>query len=53
MLEETQSLKQSGEVMCLAYSPDGAYLAAGDANRKVVLYSSSDYKVLLLFVILL
>ena len=45
-LEEVQLLSQDGEVTCVAYSPDGAYLASGDSNRKVCLYDAADsYKV--------
>lgn len=33
------------EVVCdLAYSPDGAYLASGDGNRRVSVFSSTDYQ---------
>lgn len=44
-LQETQLLSQTGSITSVAYSPDGAYLAAADANRKVELYSCPDYKV--------
>jgi len=33
-----------GEINDLKYSPDGAYLAAADANRKVVLYTTASYE---------
>ena len=44
-LQEIHSLSQTGSITCLSYSPDGSYLAAGDSNRKVELYTCSDYKV--------
>lgn len=44
-LKETSTQAQTGSITCVAYSPDGAYLAASDANRKVELYSCPDYKV--------
>lgn len=44
-LEETQLLQQTGEITCLSFSPDGAYLAAGDSNRKLALYECPSYNV--------
>lgn len=44
-LVETRTLKHSGSITCVGYSPDGAYLAAGDGNRRVILYSCPDYEV--------
>lgn len=29
----------------LAYSPDGAYLASADDNRRVTVFTSNDYEV--------
>ena len=29
----------------LAYSPDGAYLASADDNRRVTVFTTNDYKV--------
>jgi len=45
-IKETQILQQTGSISCVSYSPDGAYLAAGDSNRKVALYQCPEYKVL-------
>ncbi|KAL0269939.1 UNVERIFIED_CONTAM: hypothetical protein PYX00_007514 [Menopon gallinae] len=37
-------LEHLGPVTDCAYSPDGEYLVACDANRKVILYKTSDYQ---------
>jgi len=34
--------KHRGEVSALEYSPDGAYLGAGDSNREVILWKGTD-----------
>jgi len=42
--EEKKALKHVGEVTAVGYSGDGAYLAAGDSNRKIKVYSlAEDY----------
>lgn len=33
------------QISALAYSPDGAYLAAADTSRQLVLHSTADYTV--------
>ncbi|KAF2880566.1 hypothetical protein ILUMI_25604 [Ignelater luminosus] len=38
-------LDHLGPVTDVSYSPDGKYLVASDANRKVILYSIEEYKV--------
>lgn len=38
-------LDHLGPVTDVTYSPDGKYLVASDANRKVILYSVEEYKV--------
>ncbi|ELT96640.1 hypothetical protein CAPTEDRAFT_149142 [Capitella teleta] len=42
-LREGQELQQTGALTSLQYSPDGAYLAAADSNRKIVLYELPSY----------
>lgn len=42
---EKITMKHSGAITDVAYSPNGAYLAASDANRKVVLYNALTYEV--------
>ena len=44
-LTPAKQLEHRESVTAVAYSPDGTYLAASDANRKVVLYLSSSYEV--------
>lgn len=44
-------LDHLGAVTDVAYSPDLKYLVASDANRKVILYSLPEYKVIKLSVI--
>lgn len=43
-LSHKTSMQHMGPVTDVAYSPDGKYLAACDANRKVILYSSLTYE---------
>lgn len=43
VLTEDKVLAHRGGVTTVRYSPDGAYLAAGDSNRKIILYKSGDY----------
>ncbi|XP_060522216.1 actin-interacting protein 1 [Cylas formicarius] len=43
-LKLVQELDHLGPVTDVAYSPDDKYLVACDANRKVVLYATEDYK---------
>lgn len=38
-------LDHLGPITDVAYSPDDNYLVASDANRKVILYNTSEYKV--------
>ncbi|KAG8198510.1 hypothetical protein JTE90_017375 [Oedothorax gibbosus] len=38
------TLEHRGAITDLAYSPNGAYLAASDANRKVILYNALTYE---------
>lgn len=40
-----QELDHLGAVTDVSYSPDDKYLVACDAHRKVVLYSTEEYKV--------
>lgn len=40
-----KELEHREGVTDVAYSPDGKYLAAADANRKIVLYNASTYEV--------
>lgn len=42
-LTESKTLEHRGGVSAVKYSPDGKYLAAADANRKIILYKSGDY----------
>lgn len=42
-LTESKNLDHRGGVTAVKYSPDGSYLAAADANRKVVLYKADGY----------
>ena len=47
-LVEKTSVSLPGHVntVCdIAYSPDGAYLASADDNRRVTVFTSTDYKV--------
>ena len=44
-LQETKTLPHDGGIMDVAYSPDGAYLAAVDTFRKMYLYQLPDYQV--------
>jgi len=41
-LSEVKILEHREAVTDVTYSPDGAYLAASDANRKIILYSVSN-----------
>ncbi|KAG8195533.1 hypothetical protein JTE90_019521 [Oedothorax gibbosus] len=41
---EKTTLEHTGAITDVAYSPNGAYLAASDANRKVVLYNALTYE---------
>ncbi|KAJ2954901.1 hypothetical protein O0L34_g3224 [Tuta absoluta] len=43
-LTPSVELQHLGPVTHARFSPDGKYLAACDANRKVILYSTDDYK---------
>ncbi|XP_019880365.1 actin-interacting protein 1 [Aethina tumida] len=43
-LSPLQELEHLGPVTDVAYSPDDKYLVACDANRKVVLYETTEYK---------
>ncbi len=43
-LEEVKTAKATGAVTSLAYSPDGRFLVAGDANRRVTLLSAPEYE---------
>lgn len=45
-LTEKKILDHNGAVTDLKYSPDGAYLAASDTYRKVLLYQLPDYTTL-------
>lgn len=49
-LNQIQELDHLGAVTDVSYSPDDNYLVACDAYRKVVLYSTEDYKVLFSFI---
>lgn len=42
-LTETKILDHRGGVTAVKYSPDGAFLAAADSNRKIVLYKTENY----------
>lgn len=42
-LTESKTLDHRGGVTAVKYSPDGSYLAAADANRKVILYKVDGY----------
>lgn len=44
-LTEKKIMEHRGSVRDVRYSPDGTYLAACDANRKIVLYLASTYEV--------
>ncbi|CAH1954141.1 unnamed protein product [Acanthoscelides obtectus] len=44
-LNQLHELEHLGPVMDVAYSPDDKYLVASDAHRKVILYSTDEYKV--------
>lgn len=44
-LSPLQELDHLGAVTDVSYSPDDKYLVACDAHRKVVLYSTEEYKV--------
>lgn len=46
-LNQIHELTHLGAVTDVAYSPDDKYLVACDAHRKVVLYSTDEYKVCL------
>ncbi len=43
-LEPEKSIKATGIVTCVAYSPDGKYLAVGDANRRITVLSVPTYE---------
>ena len=47
-LKAMKELSHTGAITCLEFSPDGAYLAVGDSNRKVCLYQCPDYEVWIL-----
>ena len=47
-LKAVKELSHTGAITCLEFSPDGAYLAVGDSNRKVCLYQCPDYEVCIL-----
>lgn len=44
-LTQGVELEHLGAVTDVRFSPDSKYLVASDANRKVILYSTEDYKV--------
>lgn len=46
------TLDHLGPVTDVAFSPDGNYLAASDGHRKVMLFSTSNYEVIIKFLIL-
>lgn len=43
-LSPKTKMEHRGAITDVAYSPDGAYLAASDANRKVMLYNALTYE---------
>ena len=47
LVEKTSaSVAAHANTVCdLAYSPDGAYLASADDNRRVSVFTSTDYQV--------
>jgi WD40 repeat protein len=42
LAEDGEAKPQRGAISCLKYSPDGAYIAVGDAYREVRLYSGRE-----------
>lgn len=47
-LNLVQELTHLGPVTDVSYSPDDKYLVACDANRKVILYETEEYKVIII-----
>ncbi|RVE39875.1 hypothetical protein evm_015475 [Chilo suppressalis] len=44
-LTQSVELTHLGAVTDVKFSPDSKYLVASDANRKLILYSTDEYKV--------
>ncbi len=44
-LTPRMELRHTGPITDVAYSPDGQYLVAADANRRVILYRLPGYEV--------
>lgn len=44
-LSPNTELTHLGPVTDVRYSPDSTYLVASDANRKLILYTTEEYKV--------
>lgn len=51
-LKPLMELDHLGAVTDVAYSPDDNYLVACDSNRKVILYSVPEYKVIFFYKII-
>lgn len=46
LVKKTSTSVSHATAVCdVAYSPDGAYLAAGDDNRRITVFNSTDYQV--------
>lgn len=44
-LEHTAQCEHLGPITDCSFSPDGEYLVASDAHRKVILYKSPEFDV--------